>query len=341
MSKVSYKNGLNDKLSDIVKMSVLKRKFKEYLTENDDEDDYKNKVISSVYPKFLVITLVMVMEELLSDCLEYVKKHDVTGLYVIDLNMVNMVMNKNSKYDFSFKYVRKYNSSVKYNDGVFFDFKKVLDNLESKYGDKLMVNNEARNFLAYLLLSLQYELLNLSLTILEYADKKMLSSKILLVSFKLVFPDLFSKVKLKVDSINQIKKNNEEDEEAEEGDDSDDSEDESEEEKVNQADKENNATEDTKETEVTKSSNDKPTDEKPSGKKVIKTDSKQENPDSNTTNPDSKQKNSDSKQKKSDKHEVKSDKHEVKTVKHEVKKDVKIEDKKSKDTSLVKQEKTK
>ena len=187
MSKVSN----NYQLSEIVSISVLKKKFKQYLSDAQHEG-FK----SSVLPKYLVVSLVMVLEEILSDCLEYVKKHETNGLYVVDYSMIQMVLNKNNKYDFSLKYLKKYNSTFKYQDSVFFNYRKVVDNLESKYGDKLMIEPDARNFIAHILSSLQYDLVEMALTMVAYSNRKTLSSESLLCSYQILFKEMYSKIKL-------------------------------------------------------------------------------------------------------------------------------------------------
>ena len=200
MSKVS----INYNITDIVPISALKKKFKQYLSDVQtvpptDKDFIKYK--SGEFPKHLVISLVMVLEEILSDCLEYIKKHETTGLYVVDYSMVQMVLNKNNKYDFSLKYLKKYNSTFKYQDSVFFTYRKLVDKLESEYGDKLMIESDARNFIAYILSSLQYELIEMALMILLYSDRKTLGSKSLLCSYKNLFKEMYPKIKLKLDSL--------------------------------------------------------------------------------------------------------------------------------------------
>lgn len=206
MSKVSNKY----QLGEIVALSVLKRKFKQYMSD-EGYDGFK----SSVFPKYLVVSLVMVLEELLSDCLEFVKKHDTTGLYVIDYSMLTILLNRNTKYDVFLTYLKKYNSSVKYQESVMFNYRKVVDDLESKYGDKLMIEAEAKNYISYLLVSLQYELIKLSLTIVQYANRKTLSFESLLCSFNFLFQEMYPKIKLKLDSMKQTK-------ESEDGDDGED-----------------------------------------------------------------------------------------------------------------------
>jgi len=209
MSKISSKYQLNE----IVALSVLKRKFKQYMKDAGLEG-FK----SSVFPKYLVVSLVMVLEELLTECLEHIKKHETNGLYVIDQSMVLMVLNKSSKYDVFIKYLKKYNSTIKYQESVMFNYRKVIDDLESKYGDKLMVDSEAKNFISYLLVSLQYELIKLSLAMVVYSNRKTMSAESLLTSLKFLFEEMYSKIKLKLDSMVQTKDaETEEGEEVEEG----------------------------------------------------------------------------------------------------------------------------
>jgi hypothetical protein len=143
MDKVTSKS----KLSDIVSVAQLKKKFKAYLVDQE-HSDFK----SSVFPRNLIFVLIMILEELLSDSLEYIVKNETNGLYIINKYMVEMILSKTNKYDFVQKYLKKYNNTIKYHDSVFFNIKKVYDNLESKYGSKLMIDSECRNFLSYLLL---------------------------------------------------------------------------------------------------------------------------------------------------------------------------------------------
>jgi hypothetical protein len=206
MNKVANKYQLNE----IVSISVLKKKFKQYLIDAGREG-FK----SSVFPKYLVISLVLVLEEILSDCLEYVKKHEINGLYVLNSQNLLMVLNTNNKYDFVLKYLKKYNSTIKYQDSVLFNYRKVVDNLEFKYGDKLQIDSEARNFVSYILLSLQYELIKLSLTMVVFSKRKTLSADSLLCSISYLFEEMYSKIKLKLDSMVTIKAEEEDTEDAE------------------------------------------------------------------------------------------------------------------------------
>jgi len=237
MNKISSKYQLNE----IVTISVLKRKFKQYMTDTG-LDGFK----SSVFPKYLVVSLVMVLEELLTDCLEHIKKHETTGLYLIDQSMVSMVLNKSSKYDVFIKYVKKYNSTIKYQESVMFNYRKVMDDLESKYGDKLMIDSEAKNFISYLLVSLQYELIKLSLIMVVYSNRKTMSAESLLTSLKFLFEEMYSKIKLKLDSMVQTK-----DSEVEEGEEADEVEEGEQVEQVEQVEQEEEKVEEDKNTNET------------------------------------------------------------------------------------------
>ena len=130
MSRIS--SGLN--ITDYVSLSQLKKKMKSYLLDIEC-DNFKQ----SNFSKGLVISLVMTLEELLSDSLKHVIKNEINGLYKISPLVLNSTINEHSKYNFILKYLKSYNQIVKYQDSVFFNIKKVLDNLESKHGSKLMV----------------------------------------------------------------------------------------------------------------------------------------------------------------------------------------------------------
>lgn len=207
MDKVSSKS----KLSDIVSVAQLKKKFKAYLVDKDYAD-FK----SSVFPRKLIYVLISVLEELLSDSLEYIVKNEVNGLYIINVDMINSVLNKSNKYDCLLKFIRKYSSTVKYQDSVFFNIKKVLDNLESKYGSKLSVNPECRNFISYLVLSLQYEFTELAINMVDYANRKTLNLEVLTKVYTFFLDKSISKqIGLKLDSIDEAEAKEEAEAEAE------------------------------------------------------------------------------------------------------------------------------
>jgi len=209
MDKVSNKL----KISEYISLSQLKKKFKMHMVEQGYKD-FKQ----SNYPQSIVTVLVMYLEEILSDCLKYVLKHEVNGLYIINNLVVQTTINESSKYDILLKYMKKYNSKIRYMDGVFFNVKKVFDNLESKYGEKLMIESETRNFISYMLLSIQYDITDLSFRIVKYANKRTMNNNVLIAVIGHIMPDdIITKLKLKLDSssieTNVVEEEEEEDEE--------------------------------------------------------------------------------------------------------------------------------
>lgn len=194
------------KISKTYVKSHLKRKVKQYLKDVSTEEFCTEKYQCTTYPVYLYHALYMVIDEILSDSFSHVKKNN-EGIYTINLAMVQNAMYKSesTKYDNVLKYFKKYNTITKYADLVFFDFNKTVNNLETKCGDKLMVEPECRNFIAYLVSSLQYEILNLSTMMVEHSGRKTLSPCVLLKSIKFLFGDLYQKIKTKLDSLNEIK----------------------------------------------------------------------------------------------------------------------------------------
>ena len=100
----------------------------------------------------------------------------------------------------------------------FFNVKKVFDNLESKYGEKLMIESETRNFISYMLLSIQYDITDLSFRIVKYANKRTMNNNVLIAVIGHIMPDdIITKLKLKLDSssieTNVVEEEEEEDEE--------------------------------------------------------------------------------------------------------------------------------
>jgi hypothetical protein len=205
------------KHSNFFVSTVLKRKFKQYLANSK----YSTFIISSTFPKFLVHSLKMVLEEIMDDCIKYVKKNETSGLSAVDNNIILMVLNENNKYDFILKYSKKYNATIKYNDSILFNYELVVDNFESERGNKLMIDPEARNYVSYLLLSLQYDLIKLSLIMIVFANKKTLSKDSFLASFDFLLNEMHlnemhSKITLKLDSMSLAKSKTDADDEDEE-----------------------------------------------------------------------------------------------------------------------------
>ena len=71
-------------ISEYVSNAQLKKKIKSYLNDINCSD-FK---ISS-YSKGLVFSLVLILEELLSDCLKHVTKNETDGLYKISPLILN------------------------------------------------------------------------------------------------------------------------------------------------------------------------------------------------------------------------------------------------------------
>jgi len=217
---------VNFKLTEYCSIAQLKRKFKSYL----EEINFKEFKLNN-FPQYLVVSLMIVVEECVTDCLKYLVKNEENGLYVLDDKVLRLMLSETSKYDFLLKYKSKYSSSIRFNDSLFFNLSKYLVNLETKYGEKLMIDNEAKNRLCYYLIALQYEITNLSLMIVKYSNRKTLNKNVLLnCCLFLLDNELKSKIKLKFDSIGCDKEEEEEDKEEEEEDKEEEDEDEDEDE---------------------------------------------------------------------------------------------------------------
>ncbi len=198
MSQVS--NSLN--MSDFVSNAQLKKKVKSYLNDIDCSD-FK---ISS-YSKGLVMVLVLMLEELVSDCLKHVNKNETDGLYKVTPLIINTVINDGNKYTFLLKYIKSFSPTIKYHDSLFFNIKKVMDNLESKYGSKLMISPDSSNLISYIILSLQYEVVDLSVRMVKYSKKRTLNINVLNSSCGFIFStEIAKKIDLKLDSLDDSEK---------------------------------------------------------------------------------------------------------------------------------------
>jgi hypothetical protein len=189
----------NLKLTDFCSITQMKRKFKSYLEEINHKEFKLNN-----FPHCLVVSLVILVEECISDCLKYLTKNEVNGLYTINQQVIRLMLNETNKYDFLMKYTRKYSSSIRYNDSLYFNLSKVLTGLESKFGEKLMIDYDARNILCYYLVSLQYDFTNLALSIVKYSNRKTLNKTVLFNCCLFILDaSINSKIKLKLDSLDK------------------------------------------------------------------------------------------------------------------------------------------
>ena len=185
------------KINEYVSISQLKRKLKAHLV-----DQGYSEFKTSVFAQGLIVSLVMVLEEIVLDCLKNVTK-DKSGLYTINTLILKSILYESEKYSFCLKYLRKYNLSIKYHDSVLFNIKKVMNNLETKHGSKLMIDSESNNMICYIILGLQYDMIELSLKMVKYANRKTLNNRVLeIVCQYLMSDDFSSKIKLKLDSFN-------------------------------------------------------------------------------------------------------------------------------------------
>jgi hypothetical protein len=185
------------KINQYVSINQLKKKIKNYL-----RDQGYGEFKPSVFAQGLIITLVMVLEEIISDCIKNVIK-DKSGLYTINSLVLKNIFGESNKYNFTAKFIKKYNPTIKYYESVFFNIKKVMDELEIKHGSKLMIDHESKNFICYLILSLQYDMLDLALKIVKYSNRKTLNNNVLeVITSFMLSEEISSKIKLRLDSYN-------------------------------------------------------------------------------------------------------------------------------------------
>jgi len=202
MSEVSN----TQKMTNIVVLSHVKRRIKAYFVDKNS-----TKINLSMFPQYLIISLITVLEDILTDSLKYVVKNEVNGLYVIDMLVLGNVLNANTKYNFFNKYTKQY-SNIQYEDNLFFNLTKVLSKLESKHGDKLMISTEVKKYISYLLVSLQYDICDLSQKFLRSNDRVTMSKNILLLTNEYILgEEINTKIKLKLDCIIESKTDEKED----------------------------------------------------------------------------------------------------------------------------------
>ena len=183
------------KLSDYCSISQIKKRLKNYL----HEINYNEYKINN-FGQSLVLTLVSILEEIITDSLRHVSKHEKNGLYLINNLILRLLFNESSKYDFTLKYMKKFDTRTNYQESLFFNIKKVLDLLEKNLGDKLMIDFDAKNLISYLLLSIQYEITGLSLALVKYSKKKTLSKNTLVTAISFLLDEqITGKIKLKLD----------------------------------------------------------------------------------------------------------------------------------------------
>ena len=184
----------NLKITDICTATQLKKKFKSHLNELGYDDLKVSKI-----PYLLIHCIIIILEDFLTNSIEHIEKNETNGLYLLKSKYLQLVFNN---YNFVNKYIKKYNKDIKYGDGIYFNINKVYSNLESKFGNKLMIENEAKNIINYVLLSVQFDLIKLSASYLSFSGKKTFTSNLLSesVNYLIDNEELLKKITLKMDS---------------------------------------------------------------------------------------------------------------------------------------------
>lgn len=152
-------------------LTTLKKKFKTYI-DNDT-------IICGKYPLQLVECLVIIMESVILKCIDYIDKNTV-GLYVVKEQFLRNIL---YEYDFFEKYNKKYDKIINYSENLFFNSELFYNSIEEKYGNKMMIDKQTKNFFNFMIASLQYDIVLLSCKILSYINKKTLNVELLLLSF--------------------------------------------------------------------------------------------------------------------------------------------------------------
>jgi hypothetical protein len=192
MSKVS----LNLNFNDFFSKNQMKKKTKLYFMEKG----YENYKISK-FSQYISLALIMFMEDFFTNGISYISKNEVNGLYIFKKKYMSLVF---SNYDFLQKYLNKYNEKIAYDGNLFFNVNKVYKNLEIKVGEKIMFEYEAKNYLNYLMVCIQYDIIDIAVSIISYNCKKTFTKDLFLLSLKYLFSnnEFLNKVILKIDCYN-------------------------------------------------------------------------------------------------------------------------------------------
>jgi hypothetical protein len=198
---------------DIGSKTQIKRKFKDYLNSINNVGLKQNK-----FSLYLSNILVILLDDMVLESISYIEKDNITGIYLVKLDYIKFILLNNSKYDFINKYVKSYSSTIRYQENLYFNIEKVYKNLDEKYGKKMMLDNQVKNFLNYILVSIQYDITNFSCVLLNFSSKKTFSKDLLIESIKYIIHNdyIFNRMILKLDSYNEIKSDDKEDNEEKE-----------------------------------------------------------------------------------------------------------------------------
>ena len=182
--------------------AVLKRNLKEYLTLKGYTNLKQNSFVFELTNVILIL-----MESLLKNCIEFVEKNETNGIYNLKMDVLKIVILEN--YDFLNKY-KSFNNLVLYKNNMFFNIDLLYSYVENIIGNKLMIDNMTKNYINYLLMSFQYDVVNLSCLCIDYSGRKTLSSKLLLttLNFFIENKNLFNLINIKLDCVKDKEEDN-------------------------------------------------------------------------------------------------------------------------------------
>ena len=181
--------------------AVLKRNLKEYLTLNGYTNLKQNSFVFELTNVILII-----MESLLKQCIEFVEKNETNGIYNLKMDVLKIVVLEN--FEFLNKY-KSFNNLILYKNNMFFNIDLLYTYVENIIGNKLMIDNMTKNYINFLLMSFQYDVVNLSCLCIDYSGRKTLSSKLLLttLNFFIENKNLFNLINIKLDCVKDKEEN--------------------------------------------------------------------------------------------------------------------------------------
>lgn len=204
-NKISQQHITMDKITNtqtiatITNMTNVKRKIKTFLSEKDCAD-----IRLGVFPQCLIATLYMVLDDIATNTIQYAVKHQTNGLYVVSMPMLLATLNGAIQFGFHNKYSRKYDPMVKYEDNLIFGLTKVMTSYEFINGTKLSFDVECKNYLAFIMMSLQYDVLELSILCMRTGGVKTMSKQLMMSIAGYVFgTELSNKITIKLDCMNE------------------------------------------------------------------------------------------------------------------------------------------
>ena len=172
--------------------TVIKRNFKNYVLS------LGKQINLGKYPLLLAQSCVIILNDIFVHIVENVSKSNV-GLYQLNLITLVSILSKYNNFE---SYYKVYNSTIDHSNTLMMDTNSVFTQLEKLYGNKIFLDYSLKNLIMYYVSCVQYDVIRLTLNVLEYQDKKTLNDKILLMAIEFVVrnTDLYSQIQLKLDS---------------------------------------------------------------------------------------------------------------------------------------------